>query len=254
VPLTGSCDVAPLFVRVSATWSGREGGFSQDRAQQACELIRHGVGTAAPPSAAVEFDGVVRLVDAPSRHLRAGEEDQLVGGGAHGRTARPQRRWRQREDGVIELLGGRRGDQCGLWRRQRLTIIGKSLSTLAMGALLTTSLVAPPDPAIWLILRFLDEELREQFRQPSIPSLFVMGTQDTAHDPAYVRDVRDWYVVKGDVLGSVQALAQVTRYGGTSSFVSQPAPAPQATDTTCLPEDAHVSARRCTPLPWIRGR
>lgn len=113
---------------------------------------------------------------------------------------------------------------------QRLTLIGKSLGTLAMGDLLTTFLVAMPVHAIWLTPLFLDQELLEQIRQASAPSLFVIGTRDAGYDPAYVRAVREWYAGKGDVLviegadhglgvgaegadvlGSVQALEQVMR-------------------------------------------
>jgi hypothetical protein len=111
---------------------------------------------------------------------------------------------------------------------QRLTLIGKSLGTLAMGELLTTSLVAMPVQAIWLTPLFLDQQLRDQIRPASVPSLFVIGTRDAGYDPAYVREVRDSYAGKGDVLviegadhglvvgadgadvlGSVQALEQV---------------------------------------------
>lgn len=112
----------------------------------------------------------------------------------------------------------------------RLTLIGKSLGTLAMGDLLTASLVTMPAQAIWLTPLFLDQALRDQIHHVSVPSLFVIGTQDAGYDPGYVREVRDSYAGKGevlviegadhglevgadgtDVLGSVQVLEQVMR-------------------------------------------
>jgi hypothetical protein len=113
---------------------------------------------------------------------------------------------------------------------QRLTLIGKSLGTLAMGELLTTARLEMLVQAIWLTPLFLDQALRNQIRQASVPSLFVIGTRDAGYDPAYVREVGDRYAGKGevlviegadhglevgadgaDVLGSVQALEQVMR-------------------------------------------
>jgi pimeloyl-ACP methyl ester carboxylesterase len=111
---------------------------------------------------------------------------------------------------------------------QRLTLIGKSLGTLAMGHLLATTRLAMPTQAIWLTPLFQDQDLREQLRTVRLPSLFVIGTRDAQYDPAYVRALRDWYRGKGealvlegadhglevgaeaiDMLGSLRALAQV---------------------------------------------
>jgi pimeloyl-ACP methyl ester carboxylesterase len=61
---------------------------------------------------------------------------------------------------------------------QRLTLIGKSLGTLAMGELLTTARLEMPAQAIWLPPLWRDQELREQLRQVRAPSLFVIGTRD----------------------------------------------------------------------------
>jgi hypothetical protein len=150
-----------------------------------------------------------------------------------GYSSRPQFLSRSLEDNAIQAKRDSVAACRALLERrpyQRLTLIGKSLGTLAMGELLTTARLEMPVRAIWLTPLFLDQVLREQIRHASVPSLFVIGTRDAGYDPAYLREVRDCYARQGDVLviegadhglgvgadgadvlGSVQALEVVLR-------------------------------------------
>ncbi len=59
-----------------------------------------------------------------------------------------------------------------------LTLIGKSLGTLAMGYLLTSVPSLPQVQAIWLTPLLKREELLAQIKQRHPRSLFVIGTED----------------------------------------------------------------------------
>jgi hypothetical protein len=117
--------------------------------------------------------------------------------------------------------------RAGLSQRayQRVTIIGKSLGTLAMGHLLTTETLPSRVNAVWLtpLVRF--EPLRQQIKQFQGRSLFVIGTADNQYDPAILEDLHQatggevvivegadhGFNVKGDVIRSIQAVEQAVR-------------------------------------------
>ncbi|MHB8597626.1 MAG: hypothetical protein ACYDER_12545 [Ktedonobacteraceae bacterium] len=65
---------------------------------------------------------------------------------------------------------------------QQVTLIGKSLGTLAMGYLLTTVSHLPQVQAIWLTPLLKQAELRTQIQQAHPRSLFVIGTADSHYD------------------------------------------------------------------------
>lgn len=77
---------------------------------------------------------------------------------------------------------------------QRVTLVGKSLGTLAMSSLLGTIPSAVQTEAIWLTPLLTEPTLDRQIRQQPVRSLFVIGDDDP------------WY--DADALA---ALAQVTR-------------------------------------------
>jgi len=117
--------------------------------------------------------------------------------------------------------------EAGLRRRpySGVTLVGKSLGTLAMGQLLTEGLRLPQTQCIWLTPLLRDDRLRAQIRQARSRSLFVIGTADGHYDPAYLDEVRlasrgesvvledadHSLEIKGDTVGSIRALEQIVR-------------------------------------------
>jgi hypothetical protein len=73
---------------------------------------------------------------------------------------------------------------------QQVTLVGKSLGTLAMGHLLTTEPLLPAVNAIWLtpLLRF--DFLREQIKAFAGHSLFAIGTADPHYDAKCLTEVQ----------------------------------------------------------------
>jgi predicted unusual protein kinase regulating ubiquinone biosynthesis (AarF/ABC1/UbiB family) len=108
---------------------------------------------------------------------------------------------------------------------QQITLIGKSIGTLAMGHLLTTGVLPPQTHAIWLTPLLRRDRLRAQIQQYGKPSLFVIGTADPHYDPATLDAVRaatqgealvidgaDHSLnIAGDVFQSLRAIEQVVR-------------------------------------------
>ena len=74
---------------------------------------------------------------------------------------------------------------------QEITLIGKSIGTLAMGHLLTSNTMFQKAHAIWLTPLFRNERLREQIQQCRQKSLFVIGTADPNYDPIFLAEVGD---------------------------------------------------------------
>ena len=72
---------------------------------------------------------------------------------------------------------------------QKITLIGKSIGTLAMGHLLTCDTVFEKARAIWLTPVFRNERLRKQIKQCRQESLFVIGTADPNYDPVFLAEV-----------------------------------------------------------------
>ena len=81
--------------------------------------------------------------------------------------------------------------RAGLGQRtyERVVLIGKSLGTLAMGHLLTTTDHASIG-AVWLTPLLGEKRLREQIRQYGGPSLFVIGTADPHFDPVVLEEMQ----------------------------------------------------------------
>lgn len=108
---------------------------------------------------------------------------------------------------------------------QQITIVGKSLGTLAMGHLLTTATLPPRVNAIWLtpLVRF--DPLCQQIKQIQAKSLFVIGTADPQYDPAILAELQQatggevvavegadhGFDIKGDVIQSIRAVEQAVR-------------------------------------------
>lgn len=81
--------------------------------------------------------------------------------------------------------------KAGLSQRsyQKITLIGKSIGTIAMGHLLTNQTMFDKAQAIWLTPVFRNETLRKQAQQCTQKSLFVIGTEDPNYDPVFLKGV-----------------------------------------------------------------
>jgi hypothetical protein len=117
--------------------------------------------------------------------------------------------------------------QTGLAQRdyRQVTLIGKSLGTLAMGHLLTQQTLPAQVNAIWLTPLVKFDHLRQQIKQFEGKSLFVIGTADPHYDLDCLAELRQatggevvtvneadhGLLIKGDVVRSVQGLAEVMR-------------------------------------------
>ena len=105
-----------------------------------------------------------------------------------------------------------------------VTLVGKSLGTLAKGHLLTAEARASEGTrAVWLTPLLRKDDLRARIRQYGGPSLFAIGTADPHYDPARLAEMREatggavvvvegadhGLDVLGDVVASVKAVEQV---------------------------------------------
>jgi len=108
---------------------------------------------------------------------------------------------------------------------QQVTLVGKSLGTLAMGHLLTTASLPARVNAIWLtpLVRF--DFLREQIKTFAGHSLFVIGTADPHYDAqrlaevqqatqgevVIIEDADHGMNIAGDLSGSIKALDKIVQ-------------------------------------------
>ena len=106
-----------------------------------------------------------------------------------------------------------------------VTVIGKSLGTLAMGHLLTSFREERPAAtrAVWLTPLLRDDALRAQMRAASARSLIAIGSADRHYDPASLDELRaktgvmivvepdadHGFDIPGDVAGSIAAVGRV---------------------------------------------
>jgi hypothetical protein len=81
---------------------------------------------------------------------------------------------------------------------QQVTLIGKSLGTLAMGYLVTAVPHMPEVEAIWLTPLLKRRELRAQIQQAHPRSLFVIGTADPHYDPQTLSELE--HITEGETL------------------------------------------------------
>jgi predicted alpha/beta-hydrolase family hydrolase len=106
---------------------------------------------------------------------------------------------------------------------RRITLVGKSLGTLAMGYLLGTEDALAQARAIWLTPLLSNDLLRAQIQQAKSCSLFAVGTADPHYDATRLAEVQavtggkvvvieganHSLEVEGDVKRSLQALEEV---------------------------------------------
>jgi predicted alpha/beta-hydrolase family hydrolase len=117
---------------------------------------------------------------------------------------------------------------------QKVTLVGKSLGTVAMSHLLATGAGFAQSRLVWLTPVLRNDEVRAQIRRSGPRALVAIGTADPFYDPAYLGDlpaaVESEVVVVdgadhsleivGNVQQSLQILQQVTR--AIQAFVSKP--------------------------------
>jgi hypothetical protein len=112
----------------------------------------------------------------------------------------------------------------GLRRREyrRITLVGKSLGTLAMTRLLEDPAYARAD-CVWSTPILADERLCARIRERRPRSLFIIGTADHFYRPAVLADlvratngkslvlegVHHGLEIEGDVAGSLAALGKI---------------------------------------------
>ncbi len=115
--------------------------------------------------------------------------------------------------------------RAGLAQRayRQVTLVGKSLGTLAMGHLLTAEPDLAGARAVWLTPLLRLDHLRAQIARWSGPSLFAIGTADPYYDAAalaevqaatkglavVVADADHGMEIAGDVVRSLQAMIEV---------------------------------------------
>jgi len=117
--------------------------------------------------------------------------------------------------------------RCALTQRnyKQVTIVGKSIATIAMGNLLTTEATLANAQAIWLTPLLRNEKVRSQSQQCRQRSLFVIGTADPHYEPTYLSETQaatkgktvvidgadHSLEIGGDILQSLNALEQIVR-------------------------------------------
>jgi pimeloyl-ACP methyl ester carboxylesterase len=108
---------------------------------------------------------------------------------------------------------------------QQVTVIGKSLGTLAMGYLLTSEPMFAHARAIWLTPLLRNDRLRAQLQSCAHRSLFLIGTADPHYNPTYLTEVQaagqgetvvidkadHSLEIPGNVLASLHIMEQVLR-------------------------------------------
>ncbi|HQE94043.1 MAG TPA: hypothetical protein PLH19_15120 [Anaerolineae bacterium] len=105
----------------------------------------------------------------------------------------------------------------------RLTVVGKSLGTLAMAHLFATQTLPARTDALWLTPALNHPQVHAQMATFAGPSLLVIGTADSFYDPTLLAAIgetsmRKFVVVEGaghdmsvgdDVIRSIQALETI---------------------------------------------
>jgi dienelactone hydrolase len=102
-----------------------------------------------------------------------------------------QRRWLAEEAAAAYAAGQ------GQRAYRRVTLIGKSLGTLAMADLLP-QMRAERTECVWLTPLLRHPDLRAAIHQHPYPSLFAIGTADPLYDPALLDDLR--HATSGETL------------------------------------------------------
>ena len=106
---------------------------------------------------------------------------------------------------------------------KKVTLIGKSIGTVAMGHLLTTEPKLAQAQAVWLTPLLRNEKLRTQIKQGGQHSLFVIGTADPHYNPTHLDEVKQAtkgeavviegadhsLEIKGEIIKSLKAMEQV---------------------------------------------
>lgn len=73
---------------------------------------------------------------------------------------------------------------------ERVTVVGKSLGTLAMGRLFSTEGFPDKTGAVWLTPVLSDPDLRNHLEATHVPSLLLIGTNDPYYDEGFIRRLR----------------------------------------------------------------
>ena len=110
-------------------------------------------------------------------------------------------------------------------RYTHITVVGKSLGTLAMAHLFVAQIIPKHTSALWLTPVLTNANVREQIADFPGPSLVVIGTADSYYDPGLLAEIgetptRRFIIIEGadhgmnvgdDVIQSIQALETTMR-------------------------------------------
>jgi len=116
---------------------------------------------------------------------------------------------------------------------QQVTLVGKSLGTVAMSHLLANDARFAQSRLVWLTPVLRNDEVRVQIQHSGSRALIAIGTADPFYDPAYLADLQaaaksevvvvdradHSLEIAGDVQQSLQILERVTR--AIEAFVSK---------------------------------
>jgi hypothetical protein len=108
---------------------------------------------------------------------------------------------------------------------RQITLVGKSLGTLAMGYLFSTETELAEAQAIWLTPLLGNDLLRSQIQQAKPRSLFAVGTADPHYNATYLAEMgaatagdtvaidggNHSLEIEGDVMASLRAIERVMR-------------------------------------------
>jgi hypothetical protein len=106
---------------------------------------------------------------------------------------------------------------------ERVTLVGKSIGTRAMGHLFATQERLPSPQCVWLTPILGNEQLCSQIKQRAHRALFVVGTADSHYVPAKLAELQQATVgqsivienadhsleIKGDIIESVRVLERI---------------------------------------------
>jgi hypothetical protein len=175
----------------------------------------------------IMLPGYRHTVDMPDLHyagriLMAKGADLLRIEYAYPKTDFMQRSWQEQSDWINEDV--RAACEAGLRKRpyKKITLVGKSLGTLAMGHLLDDPRFAPAS-CVWSTPILASEWLCGQIQKHRPRSLFIIGTADRYYKPAILEKligatkgkllvlegVDHGLEIPDDVEGSLSALHQI---------------------------------------------
>lgn len=73
----------------------------------------------------------------------------------------------------------------------KITLIGKSLGTIALSHLLKTKTLIKNPSLIWITPLLMENSLLNEIKSPKYPSLFIIGTKDPIYNPTILSKIKE---------------------------------------------------------------